>query len=149
MRSGEGELFGDLLRRYRSALGWSQEELAYRAGLHVHTIANLERGSTRAPHRATVILLADALELSDEARNGLLAARDRLAGRTHPPKTAYGTPRPNLLNVPPLKGRDDEHAQIRDLLLKNGPPVLALIGEPGIGKTRMLLDAAAQGQQYG
>ena len=149
MRSGEGELFGDLLRRYRSALGWSQEELAYRAGLHVHTIANLERGSTRAPHRATVILLADALELSDEARNGLLAARDRLAGRTHPPKTAYGTPRPNLLNVPPLKGRDDEHAQIRDLLVKNGPPVLALIGEPGIGKTRMLLDAAAQGEQYG
>lgn len=149
MGSSEGELFGDLLRKHRSALEWSQEELAWRAGVHVHTITNLERGQTRAPQRSTVIKFAKALELDDKARDNLLAARDRLAGRTHPPKTAYGTPRPNLLNVPPLKGRDDEHAQIRDLLVKNGPPVLVLIGEPGIGKTRLLIDAADQGEQYG
>ncbi|HEX6818926.1 MAG TPA: AAA family ATPase, partial [Ktedonobacterales bacterium] len=149
MGSGEGELFGDLLRRYRLALGWSQEELAWRAGVHVHTITNLERGQTRAPHRANAIALAKALELDDKARDDLLAARDRLAGRTHPPKTAYGTPRPIQLNVPPLKGRDDEHAQIRDLLVKNGPPVLALSGESGVGKSRLLIDAAAQGEQYG
>jgi transcriptional regulator with XRE-family HTH domain len=44
--------FGDLLRRYRQATGLTQHELAERAGLSVHGIQKLERGTTH-PYRDT------------------------------------------------------------------------------------------------
>jgi transcriptional regulator with XRE-family HTH domain len=69
--------FGRRLRALRHARGWSQPELAERAGLNPHTIAYLEcggrakyqkpvanpkkKGKDLGPHRATVEKLADAL----------------------------------------------------------------------------------------
>ena len=47
--------FGDLLRRYRTAAGLTQEELAERAGLSTRGISDLERGarSCRAKTRCS------------------------------------------------------------------------------------------------
>ena len=56
--------FSELLREQRRAAGYSQEDLAERAGLSVGAIGSLEQGLRRAPHRDTVKALADALDMS-------------------------------------------------------------------------------------
>ena len=63
-----------LLKRYRLAAGLSQEALAHRADLSARAISDLERGLHRAPHTATLDLLATALTLSSQQRALLLAA---------------------------------------------------------------------------
>jgi peptide/nickel transport system substrate-binding protein len=69
-----------LLRRYRRAAHLTQEDLAERAKISKDTISALERGVSRAPHKDTIELLADALQLSPEERAQLeAAARGRLA----------------------------------------------------------------------
>ena len=60
-------LFADLLRHYRSQLGWTQERLAKQAGLSVYGIQKLERGATH-PYRETAQRRANALELSAAER---------------------------------------------------------------------------------
>lgn len=39
------EVLADNLKRLRAERGWSQEELAYRAGLHRTFVAHVERGA--------------------------------------------------------------------------------------------------------
>lgn len=56
-------LLGAAIKAERSALGISQEELAYRAGLHRTYVSDLERGA-RNPSLESVEKLARALELS-------------------------------------------------------------------------------------
>ena len=58
-----GSIFGDVLRRHRSALNVSQEELAFRAGVDRTFISRLERG-IRQPTITTLIGLGVALEIS-------------------------------------------------------------------------------------
>jgi CheY-like chemotaxis protein len=56
-------LLGAAIRAQRSALGISQEELAYRAGLHRTYISDLERGA-RNPSIESIEKLAGALQVS-------------------------------------------------------------------------------------
>jgi CheY-like chemotaxis protein len=56
-------LLGAAIRVERSALGISQEELAYRAGLHRTYVSDVERGA-RNPSLESVEKLARALQLS-------------------------------------------------------------------------------------
>jgi CheY-like chemotaxis protein len=56
-------LLGATIKAERSALGISQEELAYRAGLHRTYISDLERGA-RNPSIESIEKLASALEVS-------------------------------------------------------------------------------------
>ena len=53
-------LFGELLRQHRAAAGFTQEELAERAGLSVRGLRYLERGLHR-PYRDTVQRLLEVL----------------------------------------------------------------------------------------
>jgi two-component system response regulator len=57
------ELVGAAIKAERSALGISQEELAYRADLHRTYISDVERG-TRNPSIASIQKLASALKIS-------------------------------------------------------------------------------------
>ena len=66
--------FGQLLRRYRSGAGLSQEELAQRSGLSVRAISDMERGWTSRPFNRSVRLLADAMNLPGADREELLRA---------------------------------------------------------------------------
>jgi len=66
--------FADLLRRFRSAAGLTQEELAERAHLSRKAISALERGDRLSPRKDTVTLLAAALALSDAEHADLLQA---------------------------------------------------------------------------
>lgn len=59
-------LLGTAIKNHRSALGVSQEELAYRAGLHRTYISDVERGA-RNPSVESIEKLARALEISVSA----------------------------------------------------------------------------------
>jgi two-component system response regulator len=59
-------LLGTAIKNHRSVLGVSQEELAYRAGLHRTYISDVERGA-RNPSVESIEKLARALEISVSA----------------------------------------------------------------------------------
>jgi transcriptional regulator with XRE-family HTH domain len=58
--------FGSVIRRKRLKLGWTQEELAERAGLDRSFVANIEQGK-RNVSLITVEKIANALDLSIQA----------------------------------------------------------------------------------
>jgi tetratricopeptide (TPR) repeat protein/transcriptional regulator with XRE-family HTH domain len=120
---------GQLLQRYRVLAGLTQEELAERAGYSGNYIGKLEQDQRELP-AAAADRLAEVLGLVDQDRAALLAARERRQGGRE-------------LSARLLAGRDAEMAQIRQLLAGAGPPVLLLAGEPGMGKTRLLEEAAS------
>ena len=62
------------LRALREAAGFSQEELAERAGLSSHAISALERGTRTRPYPHTVRALCDALGADADARAALIAS---------------------------------------------------------------------------
>jgi transcriptional regulator with XRE-family HTH domain/tetratricopeptide (TPR) repeat protein len=131
--------FAELLREHRLAAGLTQDALAERAGLSTRAISDLERGLKQAPRLATVGLLSDALKLSASDR---AAFSQSARGTTSTPRAA------GRLAVgseePPLVGRDREMLAIDRFLGGGGPPVLVFAGEPGIGKSRLLHEAARQ-----
>jgi predicted ATPase/transcriptional regulator with XRE-family HTH domain len=142
MSDGDRSAFGDHLRRLREAAGFTQEELAERAGLSRDAVSALERGHRRHPHPQTVRALADALALSDLEYGELRAsAPKRSAGRTSEEPAA----RPSRLPTPltGLVGRHRELANLRSLLTVGGVRMVTLTGPGGTGKTRLALEVAA------
>src|SRR5919201_1191786 len=132
METAPPPAFATLLRRYRQAAGLSQEELAERAGLSARTVGDLERGGSHAPRKDTVELLARALALGVPERAALAEAARRLDAAPAPRPTPAGT------SSPPLIGRRRELASLEHHLRGQGPSVLLLAGQPGIGKTCLL-----------
>lgn len=59
-------VFAATLRRHRTILAWSQEDLAEASRVAARTISDLERGVAVRPRSATLRLLAEALGLSDD-----------------------------------------------------------------------------------
>ena len=145
--------FRDLLKRYRAAVGLTQEELAERARLSVRSIADLERGARRTPRKDTVHLLAAALSLSPDDRALFeAAARPRATTSTlQPPASILG---PAGGALPPFVGRAGELAVLEQHLAAEGSPsgpapLLLLAGEPGIGKSRLLREATVRAPRRG
>ena len=121
---------GQLLQRYRSLAGLTQEGLAEKAGYSADYIGKLERDQRELP-AAALDRLAAVLGLADSERAALAAARVReIPGRL-------------------LVGRDAEVTEIRQHLAGLGPPVLMFAAEPGMGKTRLLEEAAARAARSG
>jgi tetratricopeptide (TPR) repeat protein/transcriptional regulator with XRE-family HTH domain len=137
--------FGELLRTYRTAAGLTQEELAARAGMSARGISDLERGARRTPYRGTVDLLAEALHLTPQERGAFVKA----AGRHRSPVTSVDATTGSRGALPPMVGRRDELALLQRLLEGSDPPVLLLAGEPGMGKTRLLREAAIRARAEG
>lgn len=131
--------FGQRLRRLREAAGLTQEELAERAGLSAKAIGALERGRRQRPYPHTIRALADALGLSD-------AARAELAGTMPPRERSPEQPPANTPALPapptPLIGREQELAELGDLLRAGVARMVTLTGPGGVGKTRLALEVA-------
>jgi len=141
--------FGDLLKGHRLASSLSQEALAERARLSVATIAAIERGRSQTPRPATVLLLADALDLNDHDRGQLIALANR---RDRPqahkvlamPAAVPSLPTRNNLtpSLTPFVGRVGELARLQHAVA--GARLVTMTGTGGVGKTRLALEAAAQ-----
>jgi hypothetical protein len=92
-----------------------------------------------------VTLLADALALTHADRAAFAAARRRgksTAAGAPPTHPAEGSPLPFV-------GRGAELAVLDRHLCAVGSPLLCVTGEPGIGKTRLLREAARRGLERG
>jgi predicted ATPase/DNA-binding XRE family transcriptional regulator len=133
--------FGALLKHHRSRAGLTQEALAQRAGISDRAVRSIERGAQRTSHVQTVRLLADALNLCGQDRAIFeLAAR----GQRTTPSGFVSTGPSSPTSGPPLVGRICELNLLERHLRGEGPPVLFLAGEPGIGKSRLLHEAATR-----
>ncbi|PWT73422.1 MAG: hypothetical protein C5B60_08175, partial [Chloroflexi bacterium] len=144
--SGQGLSFGATLKRYRRAAGMSQEELAVRAGYSIGYVSKLER-SVRRPTTTTVELLANTLALDPSGRAAL-----QTAGQESPGPQPVDLLHLSALQAPALPAlvnRTHELARLERHLRGHGRSVMLFAGEPGIGKTRLLQEAAKQGQRLG
>ncbi|HLJ67810.1 MAG TPA: helix-turn-helix domain-containing protein, partial [Chloroflexota bacterium] len=74
-----------LLKRYRLAMGFTQEELAERAEMSARSVSDIERGLNRSPLPNTLRRLADALELAGEQRANFLGATHEAREAAPPP----------------------------------------------------------------
>jgi transcriptional regulator with XRE-family HTH domain len=156
--------FGMLLRRYRLSAGLTQEALAERAGLSLRGLSDLERGVRRAPYADTVDRLVDALDLGPNDRAMLQSARHRRNGARLPPiaadwRRARSDPadaqaeaerEPITQAGLPFVGRHAELGALNGILqaaANGGHGCLVLVsGEPGIGKSRLVLEVAERAQ---
>src|SRR5205807_888334 len=129
-------------RRYRTARGLTQEALAEHAGISVRTVSDLERGINLTPRKDTLSLLAAALGLASLERSRLEAAAHRLRCS---PSSLPAAAMPAL----PFVGRAHELALLDRHLAGEGPPLVVLAGEPGIGKSRLLQEANQRATSYG
>lgn len=131
--------FADLLRRHRRGAGFTQEELAERAGLSARTISDLERGVKLTPRRDTLQLLGAALELSDEAWEHL---QQSVGSRAKPSRKPTETRSNLLIWLTPFVGRRAEVDGLRDRLMSDEVRLLTLTGAAGAGKTRLAVEVA-------
>jgi predicted ATPase/transcriptional regulator with XRE-family HTH domain len=130
--------FATLLRTLRVEAGLSQQTLAERALISVQAVSALERGYRKAPYRDTVERIADALDLSPEARERLESSTERSRGPRHIAEhgvaPAHNLPR----QLASFLGRDEVVANIVALL--DTTPLVSIVGTGGAGKTRTAIE---------
>ena len=143
--------FGEWLRRRRGSLGLTRAAFAQALGCATVTLRKIE-AEERRPSLEMAERIAHVLELLPDQRavfvrfaRGELMMAGRLMSRQFEglEKPALKPGAPGLPLPPyPLIGRADELAEIVDKLGSGAARLLTLTGPPGVGKTRLALEAA-------
>jgi len=141
--------FGEWLKRQRSARGLTREQLAHQIGCAAITLRKIET-EERRPSAQIVERLAEIFEIPQNERRAFLRFA-RGDWQSAPSKTKQDAPwqlsakfpRSNLpATTTSLVGREREIALVREYLLNGEIRLVTLAGPPGIGKTRLSLEAA-------
>jgi predicted ATPase/transcriptional regulator with XRE-family HTH domain len=144
--------FGEWLRRRRKTLDLTQAELAQRVPCATITIQKME-ANERRPSKQMAERLAEPLDIPAEerpafvsfARTGTRVGESMLHSQAAH-RLAWSLSPRRLTNLPlppaPLIGRERDLASIRQRLLGANTRLLTLIGPPGVGKTRLAIQAA-------
>ena len=148
--------FGGALRRLRTAVGLTQEELAEAASVSPRSVSDLERGVNRTARKDTALLLAGALGLAEPVRELFVAAaRGKTpawqvlaavrGGRPPPPGAAAASPYRGLAafeeqDAPFFFGREAATIEVLDRMsrLLAGASLLVVSGMSGAGKSSLL-----------
>jgi len=139
--------FGEWLKAYRKALDLTRAQLADQIGCAEITLGKIERDQRR-PSKQIAELLAGALGVPESERE-LFVQFARGSGEPpvidgSNPRTQSSTSQP-LTNLPaPLTSfidRTRELAEVCEKLLRPDVRLLTLVGPPGIGKTRLSIQA--------
>jgi non-specific serine/threonine protein kinase len=149
---GSALSFGAWVRQRRREQEWTQEALAAQVGCSPALIRKIEAGERRPSHQVAELLVERLAAAPDETETMLRLARQDVrgpedAGAAPAAPEPEPVPAPPPSNLPtvltPLLGRAPEVAAVRAYL--TGPEVrlLTLTGPPGIGKTRLSLEVAA------
>lgn len=142
--------FGEWLKRARKAKGLTQDQLALKVNCSLSTLRKIESEERRASVQL-VDLFAEVFNIHLDqrksflqfARGDLQIASGQFTGEVSVP--ASSSRRSNLPSpTTSLIGRDQEVANICEYLLKADIRLVTLIGPPGIGKTRLSLEAARE-----
>jgi len=133
------ETLAELVRGFRSATRLSQEALAEGAGLSTRTISDIETGFAKTPRLVTVMLLAEALRLTDADRQRLQDAARKPAPRA----PAGSGPRAAALRPIALIGRDAQVEELSALIERDDVRLVTLCGPAGVGKTSLAVRVAA------
>jgi transcriptional regulator with XRE-family HTH domain len=128
----DAAVFGRRLRDLRAQVGLSQKQLARSSTLSIRAIRDLENGRVRQPRADTMRLLADALRISAPELH-------RLANDT-PLGSLPGAAEPAANG--PFLGREQELSALTTLLGGEHQRVVTVTGIEGVGKTRLVLEAA-------
>jgi len=135
--------FAALLRKLRTQVQLTQEELAEASGVRPRSISDLERGVAVTPQRDTIRRLADALNLT-----GLVRAQFEAVARGRPVPdgtgTAAGATRTLPRDIPSFTGRQQELEQLVEAAARGGGVVgiHTIGGMAGVGKTAFAVHAA-------
>jgi predicted ATPase/transcriptional regulator with XRE-family HTH domain len=140
--------FGYWLRQRRRALDLTQEQLAHRVGCSAAAIRKFE-AEERRPSAQMAGRIAEIFGVApDEQESFLRFARGdwksapTARGEQAPWIASTMTPRSNLpAPVTSLIGREQEVAGVHAYLLDDTIRLVTLIGPPGIGKTRLSIEA--------
>jgi tetratricopeptide (TPR) repeat protein/transcriptional regulator with XRE-family HTH domain len=139
--------FAGVLRKLRTGLQLTQEELARAANLSVRAVSDLERGVATTPHRDTVRLLADALHLMGPTRTEFeAAARGPAAPGEAVPGGVAAATRTLPRDVVSFTGRQRELRELVNSAATAGGAVGIYVigGMAGVGKTAFAVHAAHQ-----
>ncbi|MBU2668099.1 helix-turn-helix transcriptional regulator [Actinoplanes bogorensis] len=132
-------MFGEVVRRHRTKLLITQEELAERTGVSVRHIRYIESGRVATPRAVTVRLLAEAFQLT--AADRVTFEQSARTGEEPVAPVAVDAPagpvRPAQLPAP-VTGFAGRTGHLR-ALDSAGDPVVLVVGAGGVGKTTLAL----------
>jgi predicted ATPase/DNA-binding XRE family transcriptional regulator len=145
----EQHSFGYWLKLKRRALDLTREQLAERVGYSAATVRKIE-DEERRPSVQIAARLADFFNIPQNERESFwrFARGDWKSApmETNVDRPWRATTKPSRSNLPAtttsLIGRAKELQEIREYLLKADIRLVTLMGSPGIGKTRLGIEAA-------
>src|SRR5215469_16203281 len=140
----DSEDFADQLGRYVVRVGFTQQELAHKIGMHRNTVVKWMNRTSRPISRGQVLRLADELSLSKEERKDFIHAAGFSLERW--PTEVWTVPQQRDMF---FTGRDEVFLSLRALLIPGSTTALtqAISGLGGIGKTHTAVEYAYRFRQ--